>query len=101
MANKATQEAGLTFNVNTIKGNLKQYYETHGLTVPQFTGGQQAMTAFLEKMYETILRECLKHIPKDKSGVRKVTLDSLQHAVLSHVGLEQYYLVSLKHFDPI
>lgn len=114
MANKATQKAGLMFNVESIKKDLKQYYETHFekqgeakddeknkiLVVPQFTGGQHAMSAFLQKLYELILQECQKCVPKDKSGIRQVTLENLQYTILLNKGMEQYFLSSLKYYDP-
>lgn len=112
MANQATVAAGLTFNVESVKKDLKQFYETNFenpnlsdeekkkvLIVPQFTGGQHAMTAFLQKLYSLILQECLKSVPKDISGVRKVSLEDLQKVILLHKGLEQYFLHNLKHFD--
>lgn len=112
MANQATKSAGLTFNVESVKKDLKQYYETHFekhgeqkegdnkvLVVPQFTGGQIAMSAFLQKLYELVLQECLRCVPKDKSGVRHVTLENLQYTILLNKGLEQYFLTSLKYYD--
>lgn len=117
MANQATKEAGLVFNVESVKKDLKLFYETNFenpnasdddknedsknkvLVVPQFTGGQQAMTAYIQKLYSLLLQECLKTVQKDISGVRKVSLEDLQKAVLLHRGFEQYYLPYLKHFD--
>jgi hypothetical protein len=99
MANKATQEVGLTFNVNTIRNKMKEYYESQGLSAFQISGGHKAITAVLEKLWEFTLRECKNHANKDKSGMRVVTVDNLSKAVLMHVGLENYYLVNMKTFD--
>jgi len=112
MANQATKDAGLVFNVESIKKDLKQFYETNFenpnvsdddknkvLVVPQFTGGQHAMAAFLQKLYSLILQECLKTVQKDISGVRKISLEDLQKAVLLNKGFDQYYFHSLKYFD--
>lgn len=100
MANKATQTAGLTFNVNTVKNKLKESYESQGVTTPMFSGGHTSMAATLQKTCELILRECVKRVGKDKSGVRQVNRESLQYAVLLHSGFKQYFLVQLDHFDP-
>ena len=99
MANKATQEVGLVFNVNTIRNKMKEYYESQGLASFQISGGHKAVTAALEKLWEFTLRECMKCTGKDKSGIRNVTVDQLSKAVLAHVGLEQYYLNHMKTYD--
>ena len=79
--NKLTEKAGLTFNVNTIKSKLKDYYEGQSLTTPMFSGGHTALTASLEKLWEMLLQECLKKVGKDKSGVRQVNRELLQYSV--------------------
>jgi len=89
----------LTFNVNTVKNKLKEYYESQGLTTPMFSGGQIAITATLEKLWDLILKECVKRVAKDKSGVRQVNLDMLQYAVILHDGLKRYYASPLALFD--
>lgn len=99
MANQLTQKAGLTFNVNTVKNKLKDYYESQSASPPMFSGGQTALTAVLECLWERILKECVTRTGKDKSGVRQVTVDGLQYTVLLHDGLKQYYLVPLSKFD--
>lgn len=99
MANKATQEVGLVFNVNTIRNKMKEYCDSQGLSSFQISGGHKAVTAALEKLWEFTLRECMKCTGKDKSGIRLVTVDQLSKAVLAHVGLEQYYLNHMKTYD--
>ena len=105
MANKATQTAGLVFNVNTVRNKMREYFESQGeknspeKTSPMLSGGQTALTAVLEKLYELILRECLKQTGKDKSALRVVTREHLQYSVLLHSGLKSYYFLSFEHFD--
>ncbi|QKF94160.1 hypothetical protein QKU48_gp0702 [Fadolivirus algeromassiliense] len=99
MANQVTQKAGLTFNVNTVKAKLKDYYESQSATAPMFSGGHTALTAVLECLWERILKECVARVGKDKSGVRQVNVEGLQYTVLLHEGLKQYYLVPLSKFD--
>lgn len=97
--NKLTEKAGLTFNVNTIKSKLKDYYEGQALTTPMFSGGHTALTASLEKLWEMLLQECLKKVGKDKSGVRQVNRELLQYSVLMHAGLRKYFVVHFENFD--
>lgn len=97
--NKLTEKAGLTFNVNTMKHKLKDYYEGQSLTTPMFSGGHTAMTATLEKIWELLLQECLKKTGKDKSGVRQVNREQLQFSVLLHAGFRKYFVSHLENFD--
>ncbi len=102
MANKVTQTAGLTFNVNTVKHKLVDFYEAQGISKPMFGGGQTAMTAVLQKVFELMLKESVKRLPgdgKDKSGVKLINSQTLQYGVLLHAGFEQYFLVHLKQYD--
>ena len=82
MANKLTQTAGLTFNVNTVKTKLKKFYESRDIPCPMFSGGHTAITASLEKLYELILKDCIKRTGKDKSGVRTVNREMLLYSVM-------------------
>lgn len=95
MANKTTQTAGLTFNVNTVRNKLKEFYESQGHPTPMFSGGQSSITGILQKTFELILRECMKHVGKDRSGVRQINRDFLVHSVLLHNGFKQYFSFQL------
>jgi hypothetical protein len=99
MANKATATAGLTFNVNTVRNKLKDYYESQSVATPMFAGGHIAVTAVLEKLYEIVLRECAKRAGKDKSNLRSVNRELMHYSVLLNNSLKKYYLVELDHFD--
>jgi len=99
MANKVTQTAGLIFNVNTVRNKLKEFYDSQGVSVPMFSGGQSSITGVLQKTLELLLKECIKHVGKDKSGVRQVNRDFLVHSVLLHAGLKQYFSVQLDRFS--
>ena len=97
--NKLTEKAGLTFNVNTVRSALKDYYEGQDLSTPMFAGGHTAITATLEKVWELLVQECLKKVGKDKSGVRQVNREFLQYSVLLHSGFRRYFLSQLENFD--
>jgi|688.fasta_scaffold300159_1 hypothetical protein len=99
MANKVTQKAGLTFNVNTVKNKLREFYESQDISIPMFSGGQTSITAVLQKILEMILKECVKHVGKDKSGVRQVNRDFIVHSLLLHPGFKQYFSSYLDRFD--
>ena len=95
--NKLTEKAGLTFNVNTVRHALKNYYEGQDLSTPMFAGGHTVITATLEKIWELLLQECLKKVGKDKSGVRQVNRELLQYSVLLHPGFRRYFLSQLEN----
>lgn len=97
--NKITAKAGLTFNVNAVKSKLKDYHATHGVENPKYGGGQTAMTAVLEKFYELVLRECLKRLGKQKSGLKEVNVEFLQATVLLNMDMKDYCVTRLSHFD--
>lgn len=99
MANKMTTDAGLTFNVNTIRHKMKEYYESQSITTPMYSGGHVAMAATLEKLYEFILKECVKKTGKDKSGMRQVNRELMHYSVMLHNGLQEYYVGKLAKFD--
>lgn len=97
--NKSTVLAGLTFNVNTVKNRMKEYFDSQGSTPPMFSGGHVALTALLEKLYELILKECVKRVGKEKSGVRQVNREALQFCMLLHTGFKNYYSLHLEKYD--
>lgn len=97
--NKATIAAQITFNVNTVKHKLQDYYQSQGNKMPTFTTGHIVMASVLEKLYEIILQECVRTVGKDKSGVRRVNREHLQYSVLLHNGLKRYFLTQLDYFD--
>ena len=37
-ANKLTEKSGLSFNVNTVKANMKSYFENQSVQLPMFSG---------------------------------------------------------------
>ena len=84
MVNQITKDAGLVFNVNSVKGNMKTFYANQDLEKPQFKGGQIAITACLQKFCDYMVRNVHKATAVDKSGVRRVTRSTLRYCVLSH-----------------
>lgn len=102
MTNKDTVDAGLKFNVNTVKRKLSEYYKLQNITKPTYTGGQTAMTAVLQKVYEMILKESLGRLPgdgKDKSGCKTINGQTVQYAMVLHSGFESYCLSLLRKYD--
>ena len=97
--NKITEKAGLSFNVNTVKNKLKDYYESQALKSPMNAGGQVAITAVLEKFYELLLSACIKNTGVDKSGVRMVNRDLLRVSVLLNDEMKEYCSVRLSRFN--
>ena len=116
MANKLTEKAGLTFNVNTVKANMTQFLKVHDLLIehekendkgkketvrktPKFSGAHVAVTAALQELCTILTNNALQHTHKDKSGMRTLTRQTLRSSVLMHDGLKQYYHTRMQSFD--
>ncbi len=116
MANKLTQDAGLTFNVNTVKASMSQFLQVHDLLVehtkendkgkkevvrktPKFAGAHVATAAALQELCKLLTNTALQHTHKDKSGMRTLTRQTLRASVLMHDGLKQYYHTRMQAFD--
>lgn len=97
--NKLTAESGLIFNVNTIKANMKTYFESQQLDQPIFSGSHVAVTGAIQKLCELILRSALQHTTKDKSGMKPVTRQLLKYSVCLNSGLNDYYYMKMLRFD--
>lgn len=99
MANKLTEKAGLSFNINKVKANMIHYFKVHDLNQPKFKGAHVAMTAALQELCTLVVKNALQHTHKDKSNVRTLTRETLRNSVLLHDGLKQYYYTKLWTFD--
>lgn len=99
MANKLTEKAGLTFNVNTVKANMTNYLKVHDLKKLKFAGAHVAATAALQELCTLLTNNALQHTHKDKSGMRTLTRQTLRSSVLMHDGLKQYYHTRMQTFD--
>lgn len=98
-SNKITQKAGLTFNVNTVKNKLKEYYDSQGKDTPKFSKGHVGMTAMLECLCQTLLMECGKRTQKNQSGIKQVTRELATVAVRLNTTLNEYYQTKLTKFE--
>ena len=88
--NKATDEAGLSFNVNTTKKWLKKQFEVVGLDMPKFHAAHVGLTAVVESLLSSILSHVNSHLPKEKSSLYKITLPSLLIHFNSIVTFQNY-----------
>lgn len=98
MVNKLTDEAGLVFNVNSVKANMKAFYDSQECERPKFKGGQIAVAAALQKLCEVLIRTANKYTKKDKSGVRRVDRATLRVAMFEHEGLFEYFCNRMRVF---
>jgi hypothetical protein len=110
--NKATDEAGLSFNVNTVKADMRKYYRDHDLClkkiqgedkkvvyeIPQFSQADVAVAALLQYICGVLVEEALKHVKKDKSHLRRIAPTHLYQAIQMNSELKTRFLVDLKHF---
>jgi histone H3/H4 len=113
MANKLTQDAGLVFNVNTVKQHMIHFFETQDIyfeykdktsgetkrKLPMFSGSQTAMTAFIERLCTILVRQANKCTDKDKSGLRNVTRPRAKVAVLLDDSLSSVFSWKLRSFN--
>lgn len=111
-SNKLTRDAGLTFNVNTVRTSMISFFKNQDLyftvkgendevtkKLPMFKGSQVALAAALEQLTKMLLSNVLQFTNKDKSGLRTVTRPLLIYSVCLNKGLNQYYSSRLSSFD--
>ena len=77
--NKATDKAGLSFNVNTTKNWIKKQMEVQDLEMPKFHGAHIGLTAIIESLLMSVLNHVNSQLPKDKSSLYKITLPVLSY----------------------
>lgn len=97
--NKVTRNAGLIFNVNSIKKNIKEYFKNMGDTSLKFGGGHISITAAIEGMYKLILTESLLYADIDTSNLKVITRKNIWAAITSNLDLNKYYNWHMKIFD--
>src|SRR5690606_8603182 len=86
--NKATTNAKLTINVNSVRKTMRDYYSTletnskstqkskkddkkeTGITATQVSS--VAVTALLEKITELIIKDCTRRVTKNNMDIREV-----------------------------
>lgn len=98
--NSMTENAGLTFNVNPFREGIITYHKNRGLTVPKVNKAHVVLSAALEKLCHLLVKEALKHVKKDKTGLKTVTRPVLKYAVMLNKDMDSYYHMHLKSFDP-
>lgn len=77
--NKATDKAGLSFNVNVTRNWLKKQLVLGGETMPKIRGAHIGLTAIVESLLMNIFNLVNAHLPKEKSSLYKVTLPALAY----------------------
>ena len=110
--NQLTRDAGLVFNVNTMKSSMISFFKNQDLyftvtnaegevsrKLPMFKGSQVAMTAALEQLCRLLFNNVLQYTNRDKSGLRTVTRPVLKYSVFLHKGLNEYYNYRLNSFN--
>lgn len=96
MANKLTIESGLTFNVNTIKNKLKDFFKSQELETPMFSTGKIAVAAALEKLFEILLTAYSARGNKEKNGIKTIRLELATSIVQLTPDLKDYYSSSMQ-----
>ncbi len=97
-ANKLTEKAGLAFNINTVKANMKSYFENQAVALPMFSGSHTAMTAVIQKMAELLLKYCMSHLSKDKTGIKNVARPTLKTVVCLNADMNEYFYLKMLKF---
>jgi len=111
--NQLTRDAGLVYNVNTMKSNMIAFFKNQDLyftvksaesgevtkKLPMFKGSQVSLTAVLEQLTRLVFTNVLQYTNTDKSGLRTVTRPVLKYSVCLHRGLNQYYNYPMNSFN--
>jgi hypothetical protein len=97
--NATTTKAGLAFNVNTVKSSMKSFFETQASEQPMFSGSHIAMTAMIQKLADVLLRESMKYVTKDKTGMKTVTRPCIKQAICINTDLNEYFYQKMLKFN--
>ena len=110
--NQITRDAGLLYNVNTMKKDMIEFFKNQDLKftvtnaegetsrkLPMFRGSQVALTATLQELTKSLLTNVLQITNRDKSGLRTVTRPLLKYSIHLHKGFEKYYGYRLESFN--
>jgi hypothetical protein len=96
--NKASEKAGLTMNVNAIKKAIKAYYKSQSIEFSKVSGGNIAMASMLESMARIIIEKCEKEVAFNKSGLREVTREGMNSALLRNSNEYGYFIIKANDF---
>lgn len=97
--NKASEKAGLTLNVTAIKKSIKNYYRSQSIDYSKVSGGNIAMASMLESMVKLIICKCEKEVALSKSGLKEVTREGMNSALLRNSGEYGYFIVKANDFN--
>jgi hypothetical protein len=97
--NKVSEKAGLTFNVNAIKRAIKMYYKSQNVDFSKISGGSIAMTSMLESMARLIIEKTEKEVAFNKSGLREVTREGMNSALLRNSNEYGYFVIKASDFN--
>ena len=100
--NLSTSKAGLVFNVNSFKSDIKKYFKGRSDDMhkpPLCKGGHIVIAACVQKMCELIVKDTLKHTSINRVGLRTVTPKSLKLTLVTNDCLTKYYLHHMSSYN--
>lgn len=96
---KAAEKAGLTFNPDAIKKKMKEYYASQEIPYSKVSGGHIAMAALLESAQNMISSKAKKEVALNKSGLREITREGMNSALLRDKKEMGYFIVKAEEFN--
>jgi hypothetical protein len=96
---KVASNDGLSLNKNAMKRYIKQYYKDQGIDYSKVSGGHVAMAAMLESMTRLIIEKCEKEVAFNKSGLREITREGMNSALLRNTNEYGYFIVKANDFN--
>lgn len=97
--NALTKKAGLTFNVNTFKRWMINYFESNELDKPKFSGSHVAITALTESLVSVIISSAKKQISKGTSGLYDIQRGFILSAIQLNPELRDTFIPYIHTFD--
>lgn len=96
---KAAEKAGLIFNPDAIKKKIKEYYASQEIPYSKVSGGHLAMAALLESAQNMISNKAKKEVALNKSGLREITREGMNSALLRDKKEMGYFIVKAEEFN--
>lgn len=97
--NKATEAAGLHFNVNSTKKWMIKQIKVSDTKVPIFSKSHVALTAGIEGMINAILKAVVTRLPKEPSGLYNISRAAVMYAMQLDSDLALFFQRHLSGFD--
>jgi len=102
--NKATVDAGLLFDVNRFRKDMKSFFTENKLTrtvkvegeddkqkTPNLAGSQEALTGAVQCLCYEMMKVINAHTARDKSGVQPVNRRTIYNAIVQNADLFHYF----------